>query len=244
MQLAALRLGCLQALEAPTFCRATFVTDSLAALLDIGRWQRGSSLVVEIRTLLTSSSTSRGAVRLWHAPSHPSASATATVAASHASATTGELLPLCPSTLRGAIRRVYRDHASTQWDLSDLGRDLHAVEPLAHCTLQWTRHLSRREVALVAQFLTGHYATNMYLLRFGHDTDGSCDWCEASIDDRHHRLLECPHYAPVRHHLMTRIHAEGGGSIAWTWDYLTGPGRPTLARFLQAVAHMTADLVG
>ena len=94
----------------------------------------------------------------------------------------------------------------------------------------------------MAQFLTGHYATNMYLLRFGHDTDGSCDWCEAPIDDRHHRLLECPHYAPVRHHLITRIRAEGGGSFAWTWDYLTGPGRPILARFLQAVARMIDDL--
>ena len=41
---------------------------------------------------------------------------------------------------------------------------------------------------------------------------------------------------------MTRIRAEGGGSFEWTWDYLTGPGRPILARFLQAVARMIDDL--
>ena len=41
---------------------------------------------------------------------------------------------------------------------------------------------------------------------------------------------------------MTRVHAEGGDSVVWTWDYLTGPGRPILARFLQAVARMTDDL--
>lgn len=239
-KLAALRLGCQQALAMGPFRQVTLLTDSLPALRDVSRLHRGSSLAVETRSLLTSLSTPVSTVRLWWAPSHALAAALATDATSHASPQDTDILPLCPAALRAIIRRIYRDHASVQWDVSNLGRDLHAIEPKAMCTTQWTRSLTRREVALVAQFLTGHYATNMYLLRFGHETDGSCDWCDALTDDRHHRLLECPFYESARQHLTSRIQDESRGAHGWTWDYLTGPGRRFLARFLQAVDRLGA----
>ena len=102
-------------------------------------------------------------------------------------------------------------------------------------SLSWTKGLHRREVALVAQFLTGHYATNAYLFRFGSRADPSCDWCEAVVDDRNHRLFSCPHFAFIRQQLASEVIAASDGAQDWTWEFLLGPGRRYLARFLLRV---------
>lgn len=102
-------------------------------------------------------------------------------------------------------------------------------------SLSWTDDLSRREVALVAQFLTGHYATNAYLFVFGSREDPHCDWCEVAVDDRHHRLFSCPRFSFVRQRLTAMVETDSRDAQGWTRAFLTGPGRRYLARFLLSV---------
>ena len=98
--------------------------------------------------------------------------------------------------------------------------------------LQWTRGLSRRQVALTAQFLTGHYATHAYLHRFGSRVDPQCRWCDAPVDDRHHQLFQCPHFDALRQHLTMIVDSDSRGEQGWIWSYLTGRGQRYLVRFL------------
>lgn len=188
-KLVAVRLGHQHALDMGPFSYATFMADLLPAFRDVGRRQRDSSLAVETRSLLASLSTSDSEVGLCWAPNHDLAAIAGTGATSRASPQDMETLPLCPTILRTIIQCIYCNNASVRWDLSDLRHDPHAIDPKVICTLHWTRSLTHREVALVVQFLRGHQATSMYLLRFGHEMDGRCSWCKAPIDDCHHQLL-------------------------------------------------------
>ena len=157
-------------------------------------------------------------------------------AALHGTLTSGfEPVPFCRNALRMAIRRHFASRFDAQWAHADTGRDLFSVMPHFTGFIAWTEGLHRREVALVAQFLTGHYATNAYLYRFCSRADPSCDWCEASVDDRAHRLFSCPRFAYIRQQLTTEVITASGGTQGWTWEYLCGPGRHYLARFLRCV---------
>ena len=114
-------------------------------------------------------------------------------------------VPTCRSCLRTTIHRHYVARLETQWHLADTGCDLHDVMPTFSRCLRWTADLSRRQVALTAQFLTGHYATNAYLYRFGSRIDPSCGWCSAPVDDREHRIFHCPRFASLHLRLSMEV---------------------------------------
>ena len=144
-------------------------------------------------------------------------------------------VPTCRTSIRSRLRQHYLEGANTLWAHSSTGRALYSLVPQYSTSLQWTRDLSRREVALVAQFLTGHYAFASYLRRFGHPFTGSCPWCSAPVDDRDHRLFNCPRFRYVRQQLTAEIEEMSSGEQGWTWDFLAHEGRRYLARFLRAV---------
>ena len=98
-----------------------------------------------------------------------------------------------------------------------------------------TEDLHRGQVALTSQFLTGHYATNAYLCRFGSRSDPNCSWCPSTFDDRRHRLFQCPRFDFIRQQLSTHIHTDTQGAHGWEWDFLVGSGRRYLAQFLDHV---------
>ena len=101
--------------------------------------------------------------------------------------------------------------------------------------LRWTHDLSRNDATLTVQFLSGHYATQAYLQRFGHSIDGSCPWCDDPLDDRNHHLFHCPHFEVFTQELRTEIEADTGGAQTWEWDFLMGLGRRYLSCFLRVV---------
>ena len=101
--------------------------------------------------------------------------------------------------------------------------------------LQWTKGLPRRQIALTAQFLIGHYATNAYLHQFGSRSDPGCDWCSAEVDDRQHRLLHCPRFSRIRQDLSLLVATDTKGVHDWNWGFLVNSGRRYLAQFLDRV---------
>ena len=214
----------------------------------IGKTQGGSSLVVMARQAIRDLALCTATLRIWWTPSHMDlrendmADAAAKAAAMGTSFDALRDIPLCATVLRSEITAHYVARAETQWDLSTQGRDLHEVMPQFARDLQWTSDMSRKDVALVAQFISGHYATQTYLQRFGHPVDGSCRWCDASLDDRSHRLFECPRFEFLRQRLQGEISADTQDLQSWTWEFLTGRGRDYLARFLRAVQGATLPL--
>ena len=247
-ELVALDLGCRRAREMGSFSCITIVSDSQAALMAIGKTQGGSSLAVTARQAIRDLALCTATLRIWWTPSHMDlrendmADAAAKAAAMGTSFDALRDIPLCATVLRSEITAHYVARAETQWDLSTQGRDLHEVMPQFARDLQWTSDMSRKDVALVAQFISGHYATQTYLQRFGHPVDGSCRWCDASLDDRSHRLFECPRFEFLRQRLQGEISADTQDLQSWTWEFLTGRGRDYLARFLRAVQGATLPL--
>ena len=148
-------------------------------------------------------------------------------------------VPLCKVALRTQLRHHYLAQAATQWRLSETGRDLYLLMPQYARDVQWTRGLSRPEVSLLAQFLSGHYATAAYLRRFGHPVSGACRWCEAPLDDRAHRLFNCPRFDYIRQQLQAEIQSDTQGTGTWTWEFLATEGLQFLLRFLRVVQRAT-----
>ena len=241
-ELVALRLGCRHVPDLGTFQRVTFVTDSQAALLSLRHSRRCLALTAEVQSALRELSSSGLEIRLWWTPGHSSLMENdlvdaAAKAAAHGPSTEAllEAVPSCHSCLRTAICHHYVTRLERQWHMADTGRDLHAIMPSFSRCLRWTVGLSRRQVALTAQFLTGHYATNAYLCRFGSRSDPACGWCSAPTDDRAHRLFHYPRFSSLRLQLSMEVAAVTNGTQAWSWDFLVGRGRSFLARFLDPV---------
>ena len=240
-ELVALDLGCRWAREIGSASCVTIVTDSQAALMAIGKAQGGSSLAVIARHALRALELCSRTLRIWWTPSHVDlsendmADAAAKAAAAGTSFDSLQDVPVSAAILRSQIKAHYATRSDIQWGLSDTGRDLHDVMPRLPQDLRWTHDLSRKDVALTAQFLSGHYATQAYLRRFGHPIDGSCRWCDGPLDDREHRLFHCPRFEFFRQQLRTEIEIDTGGAQTWEWDFLTGPGRRYLSRFLRFV---------
>lgn len=241
-ELIALRLGCRHVRDMGHFKIITFVSDSQAALLSLSSPNRCLSLTADVLTSLRELSNSATEIRLWWTPGHSSvpenelADQAAKAAANRAMLTmTTEPVPFCRTRLRSLIRRHYITRFETQWQVADTGRDLHDIMPHFSRSLRWTQGLNRRQVALTAQFLTGHYATNAYLHRFGSRSDPHCDWCSATLDDRHHRLFHCPRFFRIRHQLSMAVEADTDGTQDWSWAFLVSSGRRYLARFLDRV---------
>ena len=240
-ELVALDLGCRWAQEIGSDSCITIVSDSQAALMAIGKTQGTSSLALTARHALRTLELCSRTLRIWWTPSHVGlsendmADAAAKAAVAGTSFDTLQDVPVSATILRSQIRAHYATRSDIQWGLSDTGRDLHDVMPRLPQDLRWTHDLSRKDAALTAQFLSGHYATQAYLRRFGHPIDGSCRWCDGPLDDREHRLFHCPRFEFFRQQLRTEIEADTGGAQTWEWDFLTGPGRRYLSRFLRVV---------
>ena len=130
-------------------------------------------------------------LRLWWTPNHVTLlendladAAAQTVVLDPLSPLDLEAVPTYRTALRGLLHQIFVQRLDHQWALYDHGRNLFDIMPTFSLDLSWTEDLSWCEVALVAQFLTGHYATNAYLCRCGSRSDPRCNWCEAAMDDR------------------------------------------------------------
>ena len=198
-------------------------------------------MAVEVREAVRTLEGSTAELRLWWTPSHAGlrendlVDETAKAAAQGLASVEVCDVPLCKAALKTQIAGHYWAQATTQWHLSETGRDLHSLMPCFARDVQWTRGLSRPEVSLLAQFLSGHYVTGAYLRRFGHPVSGACRWCAAPTDDRAHRLFECPRFDHIRQQLQAEIHGATQQNAAWTWEFLTTGGLQYLLRFLRAV---------
>ena len=114
---------------------------------------------------------------------------------------------------------------------------------MIHSDLRWTRHIpTRRAVALVAQFLTGHFPTAAYLAARGLCPSSLCEFCGV-LDTRVHLLLECGRHRYHREELTSWLHSATAShrtsstssiECCWSWEFLveTDAGRLWLARFL------------
>ena len=148
---------------------------------------------------------------------------------------TKALVPSCRTHLKTAIWTYFEAKASRQWRCSSAGGDLHLTLPQFSRDLRWTKELSRLDVALVSQFVSGHYPTAVYLQCFGLLATTACQWCQVPVDDRAHRLFDCPRFTVVRQQLSSLVDADTHGRHGWMWGCLLGPGRRYLARFLWSV---------
>ena len=147
----------------------------------------------------------------------------------------GISVPYSYETLKTSIRHHFISNLEASWHTSIHGRQLYDVMPRFSRSLSWTKDLPRRDVSLVAQFLTGHYPTNQYLHRFHLIDNPQCTWCHSPIDDKNHRLFHCPRFAFLRQQLTSEIRYLTHEHGDWNWAYLSGLGRHFLARFLKAV---------
>ena len=241
-ELVALGLGSSLAPSLGCHQRVSFVSDSQPALLAIQHHAPSSALAMSTRIALRALRAQVEAVRFLWTPSHVGSfeNDCADEAAKRA-AQGQDVVPLlsgvptCRTSIRSRLRHHYLERANTLWAHSSTGRALYSLVPQYSTSLQWTRDLSRKEVALVAQFLTDHYASASYLRRFGHPFTGSCPWCPAPVDDRDHRLFHCPRFRYVRQQLTAEIEEMSSGEKGWTWDFLAHEGRRYLARFLRTV---------
>ena len=240
-ELVAIRLGCEEAQRLGRFSRITLVSDSQPALLGLRQFGRGSSLAIEARAAVRTLEGCTDELCLWWTPSHAGlpendlVDEAAKAAARDLTSAAVCNIPLCKAALKTQIASHYLAQATTQWHLSETGRDLHSLMPCFARDVQWTQGLSRPAVSLLAQFLSGHYVTGAYLRRFGHPVSGACRWCAAPTDDRPHRLFDCPRFDYIRQQLQAEIHGDTQRNAAWTWEFLATGGLRYLLRFLRAV---------
>ena len=245
-ELVAIHLGCQKAHVLGHFRRVILVSDSQPALQSIQQWQGLSALAQHARDALCTLQAECNDLQLWWTPSHvdlvenDQADAAAKLAA-QGNPTDGIRLdvPTCYTALRSRVRRHYCSRADRQWANAEQGRALYSIMPHHTGSISWTQGLSRPMAATVAQFLTGHYATNCYLYRFHLREDTCCIWCDGDRDDREHRLFECPRFEYTRQVLAAEIAQATHGTERWTWDFLTHEGRPYLAKFLRGVRAAT-----
>ena len=241
-ELVALRLGCAMADQHPTLVRVTFVCDSQSALKGVQRHLHYLELALAARDDLARLHDRGADVRLWWTPSHVGlrendlAYAAAREAAQRGiQACNGERVPCCRALLKTVLWHHAEGKVDRQWRTGYEGSAAHADLPHFSRDLRWMADMSRLEVALVSQFISGHYRTGAYLHWFGLRGDSCCQWCRADVDDRAHRLLQCPQFTVLRQRLRSAVVMDTRGAHDWTWDFLVGCGRWYLAPFLRAV---------
>ena len=241
-ELIALCLGCAVADQRSAFARVTFVCDSQPALKGVRRHLHYLELALAARDALARLHDRGADVRLWWTPSHVGlrehdlADAAAREAGQRSlQASDSEVVPSCRAYLQTVLWHHAEREADCQWRDGSEGSVAHVALPHFSRDLRWMSGMSRLEVALVSQFISGHYRTGAYLHRFGHREDSHCQWCAADVDDRDHRLLHCPQFTVVRQRLRSTIAVDTHGARDWTWDFLVGSGRRYLAPFLRAV---------
>ena len=134
-ELVAIRLGCVAAQRLGSFSHISLVSDSQPALLGLRRFGRGSSLAVEAREAVRTLERSTNELRLWWTPSHTGLHENDLVDEAAKAAAQGLAsvdvceIPLCKAALKTQIAGHYRSQATTQWHLSETGRDLHSLMP-------------------------------------------------------------------------------------------------------------------
>ncbi len=241
-ELVAIILACQKVSTLGRFRRITLVSDSQPALLGIQRRQGITLLACRACDALSTIQTQTDELRLWWTPSHVELEENdqgheAAKLATRGHPTDGTLIdiPHCYTTLRTKIRRFLFTQVNRQWTNSERGRALYSVMPTFSSSIAWTEGLSRRESALVAQFLIAHYATSSYLHRFGLREDSECVWCGDDGDDWEHRLFECPRFEYTRQRLAMEIEIDLEGAQCWCREFLLTDGRKYLAKFLKAV---------
>ena len=241
-ELVALRLGCAMTDRRPALARVTFVCDSQSALKGVRRHLHYLELALAARDDLARLHDRGADVRLWWTPSHVGlrendlADAAARAAAQRSlQACDGEVVPSCRAHLKTVLWHHAEREVDRQWRSGYEGSAAHVDLPHFSRDLRWMSAMSRLEVALVSQFISGHYRTGAYLHRFGLRGDGHCQWCGAEVDDCAHRLLQCPQFTVLRQRLRSAIAMDTRGAHDWTWEFLVGSGRRYLAHFLRAV---------
>ena len=177
--------------------RVTFVSDSQAALKSISLCENvpeSSHKAIEELERLHRDGIE---VRLWWVPGHigctenEEADRRAKKAAEEGAGEWLEEVPNCRRLMLTKCLHYYHNLYNKRWDASDKGRELHSIMPQFSASIAWTKNLTKREAALTAQLLTGHFSTGAYRSRFGGDYEEEiCAWCD-DIDTARHRVLTC-----------------------------------------------------
>ena len=207
----------------PALVRVTFVCDSQSALKGVRRRLHYLELALAARDALARLHDRGADVRLWWTPSHVGlrendlADAAAREAAQRClQAGDGEVVPSCRALLKTVLWHHAERETDRQWRDGYEGSAAHADHPHFSRDLRWMGDMSRLEVALVSQFISGHYRTGAYLHRFGPRDDSRCQWCEADVDDREHRLLHCPQFTVLRQRMRSTVSIDTRGAHDWT----------------------------
>ena len=244
----------LHLLEAePGWTSATLVSDSQAALRMICgvRWRRCRASVLEIHQLAMALQEGDRHLEFWWAPGHAGIAGNEAADEAARQAAVGNRGPLgeywvSRKVLERSLFPWYQSRFRAQERATRHPSAETPEDDIIYTDLGWTRAIpSRYMVALVGQFLTGHFPTGAYLERFGHRASPLCGVCQV-LDTRAHLLLDCIRWTHTRHRLSAWLREEWGGRShalsvgecpGWQWSFLvdTPPGRVWLGRFLAAV---------
>ena len=250
-ELAGIRGALLRLARLPGRAPTTIVSDSQAALqmLQCTDWRQSRASVHSIRELARHIIRTGRPLEFWWAPGHQG------IAGNEAADTAARGATLLGSAARQAswvsrgmlnseVRKWYRARLQAQWDATRASPLDPMEDVLIHTDMRWVASIpSRFMVALVAQFLTGHFPTLSYLARFGHAASALCPSCGVR-DTRAHMLLSCDRWIHTRQRLTTWLLTtevpdphSGAPQLGWTWDFLVASmrGRLWLGRFLAAV---------
>lgn len=233
----------------PGWDHATIVTDSSSALLMLvaDHWKRDRESLCLLRDSVRALSAQGLAISFWWVPGHykiagNEAADRVARASAQAGAPQGEFW-ISPYMMGRVLRQWYERRVQAQ-EHSSMGTMLDITEDaIVHTDLRWTRTIpTRRAVALVAQFITGHFPTAVYLAVRGLHHSPLCDYC-GCLDTRAHLLLECGKYHHHRQHLTSWLLSVASARLppatswSWSWPFLVGTnaGRCWLSRFLARV---------
>ena len=101
-------------------------------------------------------------------------------------------------------------------------------------SVNWTRFLTRGQVALVSQFLLNSFPTMESLYNCALVDSPRCRFCGHETEDRVHILEDCTHYASIRASCRLAI-TRHSGPLVWELPALVPMHLRFLGRFLGRV---------
>ena len=153
-----------------------------------------------------------------------------------------EEVPQCLTIFNTIIQLHYAQLFDSHCGVSSIGRQLFNTTPHLSRSIAWTKDLTRKIVALLDQFLFGHYPSNQYLFRFNIRADLGCCWYDAPFDDRNHLLFHCPRFESIQRKFQCAlVDYRTKDVFVWFWASLSGPGRQFLALFFQTANSAMAN---